>query len=301
MFKTFCRALLPNPLDRLLKKANKQNKKTFLIEWNRGLGDIALGLYAMKERICQVISSPEITFITRESLKEGFSLLEGVKTILVPHWKRNQPYDVYEALKTLKIDPKAFDVIIQKPDPTYWVKWQIGCLVPKLKWDPQKDKLYQKFPIDWSQKYIGIQLEVETNYKLWRSYPLERWEQVFDWIEQNTDQKILLLGEKETIAFQRKNIVDLRGKTNLYELISIIKKGCSHVVLPDSGILSLLYYLDVSFPIHLVSLWGDPNQGVLKQNVQSPNSQLTHHSLIGNYRDLKGIDPNKICSCLVRS
>lgn len=294
MFRTFFRTIRPNPFDRLLKQAAKKNKRTFLIEWNRGLGDIALGLYAIKERICQFIENPKIVFITRESLEEGFSFLEGVETIVSPTWERNKPYDAYDALQALKIDSKTFDVIIQKPDPTYWVKWQLRSLTPKLKWNPKHDLTDSKFSIDWAQKYIGVQLEIETNYNVWRDYPIEKYAELFDRIEKKTDRKILLFGKTKTHSFKGRHIIDLRGKTNLYELIFLIKKCCNHLILPDSGILSFVYYLDVAFPIHIISLWADPKQGILKQGVPSPNPQLTHTPIIGAHRDLSGIDPYKI-------
>ena len=65
MLKKLIRKFGPNPLDRILEKAKQKNHKTFLIYWNRGLGDIALGLYAIVHRIRETIPDAEITFLTR--------------------------------------------------------------------------------------------------------------------------------------------------------------------------------------------------------------------------------------------
>ena len=82
MFKSLLRKLLPNPLDKLLKKAQRENQRKILITFDRGLGDIALGLYALVFRIRSFIPEAEITFLTRSDLKEGFSLLKGVSVLV---------------------------------------------------------------------------------------------------------------------------------------------------------------------------------------------------------------------------
>ena len=99
MFRTFSRIFLPNRLDFICRYARLRHRKRILLAWNRGLGDIALGLYAIVERIHQLIPDAEITFLIRANLQDGFSLLRGVHTIVAPDWKRGEPYDVKETLK----------------------------------------------------------------------------------------------------------------------------------------------------------------------------------------------------------
>ena len=62
---SFLNSLRGNELDRLLKKASSERKQKFLIVWNRGLGDIALGLYALVYRIKSVMPAAHIAFLTR--------------------------------------------------------------------------------------------------------------------------------------------------------------------------------------------------------------------------------------------
>ncbi len=71
MFKKLYRKFGPNPLDQMLKK---QSGKKILIFWNRGLGDIALGLFAIVHRIREFIPDSQITFLTRPNLRDGFLL-----------------------------------------------------------------------------------------------------------------------------------------------------------------------------------------------------------------------------------
>ncbi|MBS0624523.1 MAG: UTP--glucose-1-phosphate uridylyltransferase [Verrucomicrobia bacterium] len=295
MFRRLSRLLLPNPFDRMLKRTKG---KRVLLGWNRGLGDIALGLYAMVQRIREIIPEAEITFLIRENLRDGFTLLEGVKTIVAPEWKRGEPYDVRATLKQLKLDPENFDLIVEWPNPTEWVRWQRGRVVPKLKWNQEHDQLWKKFNLSEEFTYIGVQAVAETQYGLWRNWPLERWDEFFALLKNQPKARVVLFGFGNEPRFDHPMIVDLRGKTTLFEMISVIKNRCSHLVLPDSGVLSMAYYLDEIFPIQVVSLWGDPNHGILKQNVRSPNPLLVHRPLVAKERNLSTVSAKSVYEIL---
>lgn len=276
MFKKLWRVLGPNPLDSKLK-ALKISHPKILIVWNRGLGDIPLGLFALKHRIKTLIPQAEITFITRVDLKEGFELLEGCRLLVVPEWKRGVPIDLLKTLKCKKIDPAHYDLIFENPDPTHWVKWQLGSLTPKLAWKNEWDQLVHKFNIPAG--CVGVHVQTETHYGYEKNWPLSHWKELFTRIAPH--KPIVLFGFKQDPIFTEDNVIDLRGQTSLMEMLSLIKNRCSHLVVPDSGVLSISYYLDVYFQIRVVSLWADPRQGVLKQNVASPNSGYQHIPLLG--------------------
>ncbi len=292
MFRTFLRSLSPNPLDSLLKKAKKRGKKRFLLAWNRGLGDIALGLYAICQRIREKIPEAEITFLIRQNLKEGFSLLPGVKTLIAPNWKRGEPYEVEKTLKELQIKREGFDIILEKPNPTYWVKWQLGKVTPKLRWKPEYDTLATGFSVPKDKAVVGVQVNAETSYGLWRNWPEKNWHRLF--LQTQKTCYFLLFGFQKNPIFPQENVIDLRGKTSLYQMLSLIKNRCQYLVAPDSGVLSMTYYLEAFFPIKVISLWADPNQGILKQKVDSPNPGLEHIPLIGAYRDLSTISVEEV-------
>ena len=59
MFKKFLRKCTPNPLHRLLRKSG--SVRSFLIGWNRGLGDIPLGIFPLVYKIRKRIPEAEIT------------------------------------------------------------------------------------------------------------------------------------------------------------------------------------------------------------------------------------------------
>jgi ADP-heptose:LPS heptosyltransferase len=294
VFRTICRKISPNPLELLLKRSARGKKKKILLCWNRGLGDIALGLYAVVERIREYIPDAAITFLTRKNLVQGFQLLRNVRVIEAPGWERGVPISVEKTLRKLKISPSSFDLIIEKPDPTYWVKWQLGKLCPKLRWKKSLDSLHTSFRIPEKPMVIGIHPLAEAAYGLSRNWPYERWKELFDRLQMRKDLTVLLFGLSAEMDFSHSCLIDLRMKTELFQMLSIIKNRCTHLIVPDSGILSMTYFLDVSFPIKVISLWSDSNQGILKQGVASPNPQLIHVPLLAEEEDLHNIQVDDV-------
>ncbi|NGX39873.1 MAG: hypothetical protein KR126chlam1_01210 [Chlamydiae bacterium] len=293
MIKQLLRKLTPNPLDRLLKKAEQKQTRKILLFWNRGLGDIALGLYAIVHRIREYLPRAEITFLTRENLRDGFRLLGGVEILVSPSLKRGEKPPVSELLSELGVDPEDFDLILENPNPTQWVQWQLGKLTPRLAWQKEWDGLWKKFDLDPNASYIGAHVQTETNYAHWRNWPLSSWHELFEKVTQG-GKKVLLFGFEKEPAFAIPGVIDLRGDTPLFELLSIIKNRCEALVVPDSGVSSMTYFLEESFPIKLVSLWADPYMGILKQNVPSPNPELIHVPLLGENKDITNITAERV-------
>ncbi len=279
-----------NPLDQLLQRMREREEKRFLIFWNRGLGDLALGLYAIIFRIRESIPDASITFLTRVDLKDGFSLLPGVTAICCPSWRRSFPVDCEKSLKEAGLLREDFDQIIEWPDPTKWCRWQLGALTPRLFWDPTWDVA------TCEKESIAVHVQTETLYGYEKNWPASYFHTLFEQIVGKKGASLILLGKQSDLQFQQKGVNDLRGKTSLFEMLSLIKNQCHTLIAPDSGILSLIYYLDVAFPLKLISLWADPCQGVLKQNVTSPNPLLIHRPLIGQAGNIKNISIQDVLS-----
>lgn len=111
----------------LLQWARLKDKKKFLLCWNRGLGDISLGLYGICVRVRKFIPDAEIYFLTRIDLAEAFQLLPRVHTLADKNWKRGCTIDIDQSLQQFHLKRKDFDIIIEKPDPTRWlVRDKIG-------------------------------------------------------------------------------------------------------------------------------------------------------------------------------
>lgn len=267
MLKRVWKKIAPNPLDRLLKKAATRGAKQILIPWNRGLGDIALGLYAIVKRVRDFIPDAEITFLTRTDLRDGFALLPDVKVIVAPEWRRGSPLHLPHNLP-------VFDLIIENADPSYWVAWQRGKLLPKMKWNPAWDSLQKRFHLP--KNCIAAHVSCETGYYFERNWPATHWQQLFNALE----GPIVLLGMKKEPTFNHPQLFDLRGETSLHEMLAILKNNCRVLIAPDSGVLGITYFLNTPFKLKIISLWADPNHGIMKQNVPSPNPLLEHTPLI---------------------
>ncbi|MBJ7449229.1 MAG: hypothetical protein JHC93_02590 [Parachlamydiales bacterium] len=295
----FFKKWMGNPFDRLLKKSKDAGQFRFLIVWNRGLGDIALGLYALVHRIRTFIPEAEITFITRKELHDGFKLLPNVKCVVVPSWKRKEPLSLSEVCPKLGISISHYDQVFENVNATQWLSWQIGHLVPKLEWKKEYNQLCERFNIP--EKSIGLHVNSETGhfYGYNKDWPYKNWQELINLLDQ-TDTSIVLFGLNSDVPLQGKNVIDCRGKTTLLEMLSIIVNRLDTLVAPDSGVLSLAYYLDTPCAIHLISLWADPKQGVLKQNVESPNTQLIHTALIGENQDTQAILVRDVLSAIQR-
>jgi ADP-heptose:LPS heptosyltransferase len=288
MLRGIRKKFFKSPFDLILKRAKKRGMKKFLFVWNRGLGDIPLGLYPMVRKIREEILDAEITFLIRGDLKEGFLLFKDVRAIVVDSLKRGEKYRGRKILREKNFLKKDFDVFIKKPNPAFWVREDWEKIIPKLSFDKKFDNLYKKFNLKEEKVYLGVQTHSDTNHSNWRDWPEKRWEEFFGELQKRR-VKVLLFGVNRKKIFPFKNIVDLRGKTTLLEMISIVKNLCSHMVLPDGGILSVLYYLDVFFKIRIVSLWGD-SQGVLKRGINSPNRGLEHIPIFLKGRNLMKIE-----------
>jgi ADP-heptose:LPS heptosyltransferase len=290
-----------NELDALLTKASKGHSIKFLIIWNRGLGDIALGLYALVHRIRDFIPDSQITFLTRTELEDGFRLLDGARVITAPWWQRGTQIDLNETMARLAIHINDYDEILESINPTKWLSWQIGKVVPRLKWDEENDCLCERFHLGPKRDYIGVHVSSETAqfYKYQKDWPTDNWKELFNRLAEKTDCRIILFGHNKEEEFISPAIVDLRGETGLLEMLSIIKKHCSILIAPDGGILSIIYYLDTYFPIRVISLWGDARQGVLKQGVASPNKGLEHFSVVGKNNMVAEISVDEILDKII--
>lgn len=296
--KKIFRKAFKQGLNEILLRASQQNYNKFLVLWNRGLGDIALGLYPFIYRVREYIPSAQISFVTRSDLREGFLLLEDIEIIVLSDLKRGDKITLSDLKKRLSSE---YDVILLNDvDPRGELKDYHGKLTPRLKWKEEYDGFFERFKIDRSKIYIGAHISTETQqfYGYRKDWPLEKWRELFGVICKE-DVQVILFGLKKDNSFENNPfVIDLRGETGLLEVLSIIKNCCKALIAPDGGILSIAYYLDVNFPITVISLWGDSHQGVLKQAVPSPNPGLLHVPLIGKNSDVTEISVEEVVEAL---
>jgi ADP-heptose:LPS heptosyltransferase len=296
MIRRLIRKLRGNELERILRRAAARGARRCLVYWNRGLGDIPLGLYALFARLREALPRAEIAVLTRTDLAEAFELL-GVERVIADRALVRDEHDGFRrACERTRTRAGEFDVVLEWPDPTEWVAWQLGRVVPRLAWKPEHDALWRRFGLDERRSYVAAHVSTETGqfYGYVKDWPIEHWRELFRALGTDAGVGCLLVGHAREQRFEEAGVIDLRGETSLAELLSILKNRCRVLVAPDGGVLPMAYYLDTAFALTVVSLWADPRQGVLKQAVASPNPLLRHVPLVGAGEDVRRIPVEEV-------
>src|SRR5258706_5478976 len=277
-------------LDRALGKARGDARRHFLFFWNRGLGDIALGLLPIFLRMRDEFPGARIEVVTREELRAPFELA-GVDALnVVKDLQREARVDLWSAAPALGIDLERYAAVFEYPDPNRWLVGRRHEYPPRLAWNARWDVLMARFPkVATDRIVIGAHVHSETAgyYGYVKDWPIEAWRTLIERFGEETRVQWLLFGNSAEPPIDAPNVLDLRGRTGFAELMSLIKNRCRVLIVPDSGVLTMAYYLDAPFAIDVISLWSDPRQGVLLQGCPSPNPSLRHVSLQGPDEDVR--------------
>ena len=273
-----------NTLDSLIARARRQGKHRFLIVWNYGLGDTALWAEPLCVRIRRRLPQAELTFLTRDDNADTFKLVRDVNVIADPLLKRKQEIDLEANLNRLGHSRDEFDYIIDQRYSTRWLYWAYKKHTPRLVWYDAWDGFSDKFNLK-HHAYIGIHIDSETGqfYSWNKNWSEQNWLSLIEVITTIYKKEIVLFGVRKDNHYIIPGVVDLRGKTSILDVLSIIKNRCEFLFAPDSGILSLAYYLDIPFELKIISLWCsfrfekwyDHGMGILMLG-PSPNPHLSH-------------------------
>ena len=208
--------------ERLLRRLRTGGKRHVLICWNRGLGDVALGLYPVIDELRHAVPGVSISILTRPDLAEAFTLLDIDELIVDPLLRRRDPIRLESTLPRLGVDAGRFDAVLKRPDPTHWIR-NLPSTQPRLGWPLHCDRLSTRFddafddasPVDASHPLdIGIHLQSETGhyYRYRKDWPVERWRALFDEIARRHDVRFVLFGHVPEPAFTGRGFVDLRAR-----------------------------------------------------------------------------------------
>jgi ADP-heptose:LPS heptosyltransferase len=287
--------------DRMLAAARREDRREFVFAWNRGLGDIALGLVPLFARIREAIPESRIVVLTRPDLADAFSLA-GVDAIhAIAGLARDARIDIAAEARRARIALAADANVVADPDPTRWLEGWRDRYPPVLHWqrgfDAQADALVPHFPAD---VVIGAHVHSETAqyYGYVKDWPAQRWQSLVSRFPASRNVRWLLFGNAKGDAFAQDNVVDLRGRTSFISLLAVIRTRCRVLVAPDSGVLTAAYYLEGSAPLEVVSLWSDPRQGILKQRCPSPNPNLRHAPLVGRDEDVRNLTVDDVAAAV---
>jgi ADP-heptose:LPS heptosyltransferase len=275
--------------DRALARGQSDTRKRFLFFWNRGLGDIALGLVPLFLRIRQEFPGAKIEVITREELRAAFELANVNALHVLKDLPRESRVKLVDVAPTLGIALDRYCAVFEYPDPNRWLQGRRNDYPPTLAWNRAWDPLAGRFPeVSKDRIVIGAHVHSETAgyYGYVKDWPAESWAAL---LARFADERVqwVLFGNRAEAPLTGPNVLDLRGRTTFAELMSLIRNRCRVLIAPDSGILTMAYYLDGSFPLEVVSLWADPRQGILLQDCASPNPRLNHVALRSPGEDIR--------------
>lgn len=289
MAKKTLRRLLEKPFgsewDRLVRRIRRRDARRFLIFWNRGLGDVALGLFRVVDELRCHVPDAHVTVVSRPDLADALTLLPVDEVLIDPALERNDRCDVAEVLERLQVSPTTFDLILGRPDPTHWFR-DARPVAPRLRWRTEHDALASRFDAwlapDRSSTHVAVHVNSETGafYRYRKDWPVASWRALFERVQARRPVRFVLFGHRADDDFAGLDCVDLRGKTSLLEMMALIRNRCRMLVAPDSGVLTLAYHLDGDAPLDVVSLWADPRQGIMKQGAPSPNPALRHRAIV---------------------
>lgn len=285
------------PFERAVAVAKRQGRHDFVFGWNRGLGDIALGLVPLFARIRASDPGSRIVVFTRADLADAFRLTAADAVHVVARAARGPAIDVPAAAVAAGIALPPSATVFADPDPTRWLDGRRRAFPPALRWDPawnaRADRLVPPAPglID-----IGAHVSSETaqHYGYVKDWPAPRWRELIARYPAERGVRWLLLGNEASPAFAQPNVVDLRGRTGFLDVLALVRARCRVLVAPDSGVLTTAFYLAQDFPLEIVSLWSDPRQGILKQGCASPNSRLVHTPLVGRGDDVRNLTCDEV-------
>jgi len=285
--------------DRAMARARGDARKRFLFFWNRGLGDIALGLVPLFLRIRKEVPGAVIEALTREELRPAFELAGADVIQGVPGLEREARVELPRACASLGIELEAFAAAFDYPDPNRWLDGRRTEYPPVLAWPAAWDRLADRFEIPRRRRVIAAHVNTETAsyYGYVKDWPAAAWRELFR-RHDGDDVQWLLIGQGAGTAYAGPNITDLRGRTTLPELLSLVRHRCTALVAPDGGVLTMTYYLDAQFPLAVVSLWSDPRQGILLQGCPSPNARLRHTPLVAPGEDLRKLSVDAVAAAV---
>lgn len=279
-------------LDRAVLRAASGRRRDFLFFWNRGLGDIALGLVPIFARIRRDVPGARITVVTRPELAEPFALTEADAIVTVPGLARGTRMSRDELRAMPGLDVERCAAVFDDPDVNRWLDGRRSEFAPSLRWDDAWDALAGHVPnARPGEICIGAHVSAETRqfYRYAKDWEPDSWRELMARVGDVPGVRWLLFGQHAQPGYARSNVIDLRGKTGYLEMASIIRNRCRVLIAPDSGVLATAYYLRVRFPLDIISLWSDPRQGILLQGCPSPNPLLRHLPIVGRDEQARNI------------
>lgn len=290
--RRFADAAFGTPWERHLRRARLRGTERVLVVWNRGLGDIALGLSQVIAELRERLPGIELVVLTREDLAECFAMLPVDRVLVDADLRRGSTDAIRQSMRRAGFEPTPRDLVLVELDPTRWFRGT-RRKPPVLRWPDDADARVRRFDdrflVDgdggaggpWIDIACHVSSETAAFYRYRKDWPIDCWQAMADDLASRHRVRFVLFGLAGGAALERVPCIDLRGATSILDALALIRHRCPLLVAPDSGLLTMTYYLDGDAPVDVVSLWADPRQGILKHATASPNPSLRHVALIG--------------------
>jgi ADP-heptose:LPS heptosyltransferase len=279
-------------LDRAIRRTSEGSQRDLLFFWNRGLGDVALGLVPIFKRIQHLAPGTRITVVTRPELAEPFAMTDADAIVTIPGLARGVRVTTAQLRALPGLDFERYAATFEDPDVNRWLNGRRAEFPPALRWEPRWNALANRVPPNGpGRSYIGAHVCAETRqyYDYSKDWEPNSWRELMARLDDVPGVRWLLFGQTTEPRYEHPDVIDLRGRTGYLELASIIRNRVRVLIAPDSGVLATAFYLDSRFPLDIVSLWSDPRQGILQQGSPSPNPLLRHVPLLGRDEQARNI------------
>src|SRR4029450_5312304 len=123
-------------LDRAVRRAAAGPRRDFLFFWNRGLGDIALGLVPVFARVRRDVPGARISVVTRPELKEPSAPTGADAVVTIAGLARDERVTLADlrAIAGLELDRCA--AVFEDPDVNRWLRGRRAEVPPRVRGVP---------------------------------------------------------------------------------------------------------------------------------------------------------------------
>src|SRR4029453_11600982 len=185
-------------LDRAVRRAAAGPRRVFLFFWNRGLGDIALGLVPVFARVRRDVPGARIIVVTRPELKEPFALTDADAVVTIAGLARGERVTLADlrAIAGLELDRCA--AVFADPDVNRWLRGRRREFPPLLRFDPAWDAFADRLaPAAAGEVYVGAHVSAETRqyYSYAKDWEPDSWRRLMASFDDAPGGRWILFGE----------------------------------------------------------------------------------------------------------
>ena len=279
--KRWSRSRRPRARHRVRARAcaprERAGRRDFVFAWNRGLGDIALGLVPLFARIRA--QDPRQPHRGRHARRSGGGVRarrRGRDPRRARHWSARSPVDPSRRPMRRRASRCPLGDRVRRSRSDALARRAAAgvsafACAGDAEWNALADDRCAAEPRRHRDRRAR---ELGDRAVLWLREGLARRRVAgaVRAVSASRNVRWLLFGNvRATTSSRRRTSSTCAGRRRSSSCSPSIRNRCRILVAPDSGVLTAAYYLADDFPLDVISLWSDPRQGILKQGCPSPN------------------------------